>query len=172
MTPRTISTETKRILIAGVGNVLHQDDGFGIEVINELIRRNRVPKNVTLQETGIGGIHLVQELYNGYDVLIVVDAVSRDGEPGQLYFLEPEIPDINELSADKKRDFLADMHYTKPSKALKLAKALQILPKEVYILGCQPAAIGDFELGLSDEVTRAIPKAADQIENWIKQQLF
>lgn len=170
MTPQAISTATKRILIAGVGNVLHQDDGFGIAVINELNRRNRAPKNVTLQETGIGGIHLVQELYNGYDVLIVVDAVSRDGEPGQLYFLEPEVPDINELPADKKRDFLADMHYTKPSKALMLAKALQVLPKEVYILGCQPAAIGDFELGLSDEITRVIPKAADQIENWIKRQ--
>ncbi len=82
----------------------------------------------------------MQELSNGYEVLILIDAVSRDGEPGQIYMLEANVPDINEFSFDEKSDFLADMHFTNPTRALMLAKALNYLPGKVYILGCQPAA--------------------------------
>ena len=91
----------KHILISGVGNVLHQDDGFGIEVVRQLQKKNGLPETVEIMETGIGGIHLVQELYRGYEVLILVDAVSRDREAGQIYMLEAEVPDINEFSFDE-----------------------------------------------------------------------
>ncbi len=162
------SGKTPGILISGVGNVLQQDDGFGIAVVRELKKRGRLPQSVTLQETGIGGIHLVQELYNGYEVLIIVDAVMRDGQPGQIYFLEPQVPDISDLTENEQRDFLADMHYTNPSKALMLAKALGILPPTLLIVGCQPAAYDDFQLGLSDTIAAAVPGAAREIENWVK----
>jgi len=85
----------KHILISGVGNVLHQDDGFGVEVVRQLEKKNGLPDSVEIMETGIGGIHLVQELYNGYEVLILVDAVLRDREAGQVYLLEADVPDIN-----------------------------------------------------------------------------
>ncbi len=50
-----------RVLIAGVGNVLHGDDGFGVEVVRTM-QRGEVPDGVVLTETGIGGIALVQDL--------------------------------------------------------------------------------------------------------------
>ena len=159
----------KHILISGVGNVLHQDDGFGIEVVRQLEKKNGLPDSVEIMETGIGGIHLVQELYNGYEVLILVDAVLRDREAGQVYLLEADVPDINEFSFDEKSDFLADMHFTNPSRALMLAKALKILPEKVYILGCQPAAYQDFDLGLSEEVFKAVPYAIELLESWVEQ---
>lgn len=162
------SSQPRRILISGVGNVLHQDDGFGIEVVRELNKRRRLPETVILQETGIGGIHLVQELYRGYEVLIIVDAVVRDGKPGQIYFLEPQIPDIADLAEHEQRDFLADMHYTNPSKALMLARALGVLPPQVLMVGCQPAAYDDFQLGLSDTISAAVPLAAQKIEQWVE----
>ena len=120
-------------------------------------------------ETGIGGIHLVQELYNGYEVLILVDAVLRDREAGQVYLLEADVHYINEFSFDEKTDFLADMHFTNPSRALMLAKALKILPEKVYILGCQPAAYQDIDLGLSEEVFKAVPYAIERLESWVEQ---
>jgi hydrogenase maturation protease len=159
----------RHILISGVGNVLHQDDGFGIEVVRQLEQKNSLPDTVEIMETGIGGIHLVQELYNGYEVLILVDAVLRDKDAGHIYLLEAEVPDINEFSFDEKSDFLADMHFTNPSRALMLAKALNILPEKVYILGCQPAAYQDFDLGLSEEVFNAVPLAIERLESWVEQ---
>lgn len=158
-----------RILIAGVGNVLRQDDGFGIAVVHRLLEQDELTAGVTVVETGIAGIKLVQDLLDGYDVLIIVDAMVRDGAPGQLYQLEAEVPDVYDLTFDQRHEFLADMHYTNPTRAMMLAKAIKALPPQVYILGCQPAAYDDFDLGLSPEVEAAIPKAVARLEGWIAE---
>ncbi|MEM7129860.1 MAG: hydrogenase maturation protease [Chloroflexota bacterium] len=157
------------ILITGVGNVLRQDDGFGIAVINELQEQNDLPENVTILETGIAGIRLVQELFDGYDVLLMVDAVQRGGEPGQIYLLEADVPTIDHFTFDQRNEFLADMHFTNPTRAMMLAKAMNILPPQVYIVGCESAVHDDFEMGLSPQVAAAVPKAVEQITIWAKQ---
>ena len=61
------------------------------------------------------------------------------------------------------------MHYTNPVRALMLAKALNVLPPHVRILGCQTAAHDDFALGLSQVVQDAVPQALDRIEAWVAQ---
>lgn len=162
-------TQEPSILITGVGNVLRQDDGFGIVVINQLRDQGDLPENVTILETGIAGIRLVQELFDGYDVLMMIDAVQRGGEPGQIYLLEAEVPTIDNYTFDERNEFLADMHFTNPTRTMMLAQALEILPPQVYIVGCESAAHNDFELGLSDVVAAAVPKAVEQIKEWVGQ---
>ena len=158
-----------RILVTGVGNVLRQDDGFGIAVINRLGELDDLPDCVTLLETGIAGIRLVQELLDGYDVLLLVDAVQRGGEPGRLYLLEAEVPSIEHYTFDQRNEFLADMHFTNPTRAMMLAKALDVLPSQVYIVGCESAAHEDFDVGLSPVVAAAVPEAAAWIREWVEQ---
>jgi len=51
-----------KILIAGVGNLLRGDDGFGVEVGRRLLTGNDLPSGVKVLEAGISGISLVQEL--------------------------------------------------------------------------------------------------------------
>ncbi len=70
-----------KILVAGMGNVLRGDDGFGIRVVEELTKNFNLSEGVDVYEAGIGGIALVQELMNGYDALIVVDAVEKARQP-------------------------------------------------------------------------------------------
>lgn len=157
-----------KILIAGVGNELKQDDAFGIELARLLSNENELSPNVKVMEVGIGGIHLVQELHEGYDVLVIADAVDYGGEPGQVYLRELEsIGDIEEMPTEEMRTFLADMHYTNPIRALMLAKALKVLPKQVMILGCEAQDHDDFALGMSAKVTAAIPKAKEIINHWL-----
>ena len=36
----------RKILIAGVGNVLRGDDGFGVEVAKQLMQKNCLPASV------------------------------------------------------------------------------------------------------------------------------
>ena len=158
-----------RILITGVGNVLRQDDGFGIAVINRLLEEAKLPPEIRVMETGIAGIRLVQELLDGYDALLIVDAVQRGGEPGQLYWLAAEVPDVTQFPFDQRNEFLADMHYTNPTRAMMLAKAINVLPAQVYILGCQPAHYDDFALGLSPVVETAVARAVQEILAWIER---
>lgn len=158
-----------KILIAGVGNELRQDDAFGMEFIRRWNQGVSMPDHIKTMEVGIGGIHLVQELHAKYDILIMADAVDWESEPGKIFFQEIEkISDIEEMPLDEKRAFLADMHYTNPIRALMLAKALNVLPEKVYILGCQSAQHDDFAIGMSDEVENAIPKAIEKLSNWLQ----
>ena len=68
--------ERQRVLVAGMGNALRGDDGFGIEVVRRLNQRSDLPPEVRVIEVGIGGIPLVQELLDRYGLLIIVDAVA------------------------------------------------------------------------------------------------
>ncbi|MFS4491312.1 hydrogenase maturation protease [Maribacter sp. 2308TA10-17] len=158
----------KKILIAGVGNELKQDDAFGIEFAKIFRPKVAHLDNIMVMEVGIGGIHLVQELHAGYDILVLVDAVAWGEEAGHIYFREMEkVSDIEEMPVFEKRVFLADMHYTNPIRALMLAKALKVLPEEVYILGCEAAEHDDFAIGMTTVVTEAIPKAIDKLLSWM-----
>ncbi len=159
----------RRVLVAGVGNVLRGDDGFGIVVVQQLSQRPDLPPTVNVVEVGIGGISLVQELLDGYDVLVIVDAVDRGGAPGTIYLLEPEVPDLAQWPFEQRQDFLADMHMTTPSRALILAKALGVLPPSVYMLGCQPTTCDDLILGLSAPVQAAVALSVERLINEIRQ---
>jgi hydrogenase maturation protease len=158
-----------KILIAGMGNVLRRDDGFGVEIAKRLAADNTLPTNARVIEVGIGGIHLVQELMDGYDMLIIIDAVERDSAPGTLHVLEAEVPDLATWPENQRQDFLADMHYTTPSKALILAKALGILPPKAFIVGCQPLDVDELGIGLSELVERAAPGMIQKIEQLVRR---
>jgi hydrogenase maturation protease len=150
----------KRILIAGVGNVLRGDDGFGVRVAQRLLARSDLPANVKVIETGIGGMSLVQELMGGYDVLVIVDACRRGGAPGALYCLEPQIPRVDVMSVAERRDYFADTHYATPLRALALAAAVARLPGVIRIVGCEPGDVDEFQLGLSAPVADVVESAA------------
>ncbi len=157
-----------RILIAGVGNVLRGDDGFGVAVAQALSQRRSLPGEVTIFEGGIAGIPLVQELMDGYDALIVADAVERGGAPGTIYVIEPDITDPAMIDPSALHASLADAHYTEPSKVLLLAKALGVLPQKVFIVGCQPAGYDELGAELSDEVKSAVQVALGRIESLVE----
>ena len=158
-----------RVLVAGMGNVLRRDDGFGVEVARRLVAGEALTDDVTVVEVGIGGIHLVQELMAGYDALVVIDATERGGVPGTVYLLEAEVPDLAGWTEDARGDFLADMHYTTPSKALILARALGVLPPRVFILGCQPGEAEALGIGLTEPVERATTEALREIEGLVRR---
>lgn len=151
-----------RVLIAGMGNELRGDDGFGVAVAR-LVAEHDLGADVTVREFGIAGIHLVQELLSGYDALLLLDAVERGSEPGTLHLLEPEVKALDGLTVQERMDFLADVHWADPGRALMLARALGVLPPRVLILGCQPEALDDLSLVLTPPVESALPEAARMI---------
>lgn len=148
-----------RILVVGLGNVLRGDDGFGVKAVAAF--RHRADRDVTVIETGIGGMHLVQELMQGYDAIVLFDAVDRGHEPGRLTVLEPMLPDLDSLDETERRDYFSETHYATPIRALTLAREVGALPPIVRIIGCQAADADAFGLGLHATVEAAIPRAVD-----------
>ena len=107
-----------RTLIAGFGNVLRGDDGFGVEVVRRL-GEDGLPAGVDLMEVGTAGIRLAQELLTPYDRLIIVDAMARGGAPGTVYVTAVE-------SVESAAE--VDLHLAVPARALSVAKALGPCP--------------------------------------------
>ena len=144
------------VLVAGVGNVFLSDDGFGVEVVRTLT--GRLPDGVSLVDSGIRGMDLAYRLLDGYDVLVLVDATQRGGEPGTLYTLE------HDLKAPPSGAAL-DGHGMDPAAVLDLvaglAASMDLGPPvgRVLVIGCEPAVL-DEGIGLSPPVAAAVERAA------------
>jgi hydrogenase maturation protease len=152
-----------RALVVGVGNVLRGDDGFGVEVAKRLMEIPEVAARAKVIEVGIGGVHLVQELLDRYELLVIVDATDRGGPPGQLYVLEVDVPEAPPTSFAAWQDELTDLHEAVPSKVLVVAQALGVLPARVLLVGCQPLSTDEARIGLSAPVSRAVGEAVNRI---------
>ncbi|MEO6132456.1 MAG: hydrogenase maturation protease [Saprospiraceae bacterium] len=157
-----------KILIAGVGNELRQDDAFGVLLAKKLQDEAGFPDYVRVMEIGSAGIHLVQQLFDKYDVLVLLDVVSWGGEAGTVYFKDIDVRDIRQLPPEEKNEFMADMHYINPLKALMLAKALDVFPTKVFFLGCESAEHEEIGFELSPAVSKAIPEAFTKIITWFE----
>ena len=152
----------RRVLVACVGNTLRGDDGFGIAVAAEL--QDGLPPGMDVIETGIGGLGIVHQLMDGYDALVIVDAVERAASsPGAVVVLVPQVPHVDTPTFDEWRAHLADLHLAEPSRILRIARAAGVLPPQVLVVGCQPETCDDFDEGLSRAVAQAVPVAARRV---------
>ena len=77
----------KRILIAGIGNLLFSDEGIGAHVIKEL-SKTELPEQVELVEIGTATFEL-SRFMEDKDKVIIVDAVISDEAPGTIYKFSP-----------------------------------------------------------------------------------
>jgi hydrogenase maturation protease len=154
-----------KVLVAGIGNVLRCDDGFGVAVARRLLEDASLPPQVTVLEAGIAGVRVVQELLDGYDGLIIVDAIARGGTPGTIYELEPEAGDQPPTGPATAP---ASLHLVGPSAILTLARAAGCLPARVAIIGCEPAECDELALEPTPAVAAAVPRAAALIHERIR----
>ena len=148
--------QQSRLVIAGFGNVLLGDDGFGVEVVKRL-QTLPLPVHVEAFDIGIGGMELVLKLMDGFTEMIVVDAVRRGKTPGTLYLFPPSAADLH-----PRKDDRVDPHLAEPTGAMRMARRLGVLPEKIIVVGCEPenCALG---LGLSNPVRTAVDESVDKI---------
>lgn len=154
-----------RILVACTGNIFLGDDGFGVEVARRL-RGRRLPDGVRVVDFGIRGIDLTYALLDGWDAAVLVDTVQRGGAPGDLYVIEPDLPQ----GEPAPEDLLMSGHDLDPAKVLRLVHALGGVCRRVLLLGCEPQTFGDPQdgmLGLSAPVQDAIEQAVLMVERLV-----
>jgi hydrogenase maturation protease len=151
-----------RVLVAGVGNQLRADDAFGVVVAHRLMKMD-LPEGVKVIETGIGGIALVQELQEGYDAMVIIDAVDRGRPPGHVMLILLDVPHVDDMEWGERYDFLADVHLATPERALIMSKALGVLPDNTLMVGCQPVDAETPGIPMSPEVTAACDVAVREV---------
>ena len=148
-----------RTLVAGCGNVFLADDGFGVEVAARLAKAD-LPEGVVVRDTGIRGVHLVYELLDGWDTVIIVDASPRGGTPGTVYLIEP---DPNTDPADA---MLLDGHSMNPDAVLAMVGILGGEIGRIVVVGCEPAEITE-RIGLSPAVAAAVDEAVGMVKELV-----
>lgn len=143
---------SRRVLVAGVGNVFRGDDAFGSEVVRRLSRRP-LPAGVTVRDFGTRGHDLAYALLDGYDAVVLVDAARRGGPPGALYTLEPAPAD---LAAP------VETHGVDLPSVFGLVRAMGGTLPPMHLVGCEPAELGPDDegaWGLSEPVAAAVDRA-------------
>ncbi len=158
-----------KAVVACFGNVLRADDGVGPAVAKALLAEP-LPEGVRVLEVGIGGIHLVQELMTGADLLLVVDAVDLGRPAGSVVVQRPDVLDVNELTVNQRRDELADTHLATPARALMVARGLGVLPTTTLVIGVQTTDTQEPRHGLSEVTTRAIPVVVEEVRRQLARQ--
>ena len=145
-----------RALVAGIGNIFFADDGFGVEVARRLDDRE-LPAGVQVADFGIRGIHLAYELLNGYDLLVLVDAMPLGERPGTVAVVEVEVE-----APDAEPHGGLDAHTMTPATVLANLERLGGHVERIVVVACQPAAIEE-GIGLSPAVAAAVDGAADVV---------
>jgi hydrogenase maturation protease len=164
MSGKRQESNLKRILVAGVGNRLMGDDGFGPMVIDYL-SSSGTPENVELRDIGTAGLTIATDL-NEYDAAIFLDSMDAEGEPGTVYQAEVEVEEGFEDMAELSK---LSLHEVGLEGLLKFSKALGTLPPKVVLIGCKPKTL-EPGIRLSPEVEKAVPKAAEMVLDAVAKQ--
>jgi hydrogenase maturation protease len=157
-----------RVLIAGIGNALRGDDGFGPAVIRAL-QDTAGLDDARATDVGIGGVALVHELMDGYDAVIAVDCMRRGGTAGSVYVVEATVPDVEAIAENDRVAIATDMHDVGPDRALLIARAAGVLPPRVWLVGCEPADVDELRFELSPPVRAALPRAVEAIRALLRE---
>jgi hydrogenase maturation protease len=148
-----------KVLIACVGNIFLGDDGFGVEVARSLSKR-QLPEGASVKDYGIRGFDLAYALLDPWDLVIIVDALSRGEAAGTLYVIEPE------LNGPESAEAALNPHGMDPVRVLSLAASMGTISAQVLILGCEPNDFGDElegRMGLSSPIQGVVEAACDMI---------
>jgi len=135
------------IVVVGCGNPLFGDDGFGPAVIEEL-QQMQLPDNVKVIDAGLGAPHFIFTLLDEETTrkLVIIDIADFGDEPGNVTIIP-----IEALPPGSYRD-IHSWDLTEPLHRLKDRI-------NITVIACQPKNMAEFEMELTGEVKRAIPKA-------------
>ncbi|MEE4377875.1 MAG: HyaD/HybD family hydrogenase maturation endopeptidase [Candidatus Competibacteraceae bacterium] len=141
-------------LVLGIGNLLLQDEGIGVHIINELQRRFQFPPGVELLDGGTAGMELVEAMLDREQV-VVVDAIRSDEAPGTLIQVEGDaVPAFLQQHLTPHQLGIADVLAT-----LTIAGRT---PKQLVLLGVVPHSM-ELSVTLSDTLQQQFAELITQV---------
>ena len=156
-----------KTLVAGIGNIFLGDDAFGVEVVKRLAAKN-LPPDVEVVDFGINGMDLTYALLDGYDTVILVDAIPRGQAPGTLYVVAPEQEDT---CGEDPGDVLIETHSLSPANVLRLVRRMGGNTRRLLLVGCEPSppSADDMQDRLSDAVAATVDETVEVVLELIER---
>ncbi len=138
-------------LIIGIGNRFRSDDALGPLVVDELKACGLPAIEHSGEPAGL------MDAWQGYDHVILVDAVFSGGEPGTIHYY-----DLTQktLPADFAKP---TSHAVGIAEAVEFARVLNKLPKKIEFYGVEGKAFGMREGELTPDVTKAMKEIVTQL---------
>lgn len=157
------SIPTQKIIVLGVGNTIHSDDGFGVHAMRKLESDPRLPTGVTVIDGGTQGLELLAFLHD-CSRLLLLDAVDVGATPGTMMRIAGD-----ELLGLAKG---SNVHQLGVADLLTTLPLVSDIEREIVILGVQPAST-DWGTELSPPVEAAVEpvveRAVEELLNWSKE---
>jgi hydrogenase maturation protease len=164
-----------KTLIAGFDNIFLSDDGFGPAVIRAL-DASAFPEGVRVRDFGTGGMHLALEMLDGYERIVIVDAIGREDPAGTIFAIDVSEHCHPEHSNDCHPEHVEgrpseveaiDGHAMNAEAVLALYRQLHLQSgseeePQIIVVGCVPQSI-EQGMELSAPVAAAIPACIDVI---------
>ncbi len=150
--PVARQTDSQRVLVLGIGNILWADEGFGVRAVEAFDRRFRTPVRVSVLDGGTQGLYLVHHVAEA-DRLLVFDAIDYGLPPGTLKLVEGD--EVPKFTGAKKMS----LHQTGFQEVLSAADLLGRYPRDIALIGCQPLDLEDWGGPLTDPVRAQIEPA-------------
>jgi hydrogenase maturation protease len=150
------------VLVLGIGDPLHADDGAGVEAALRVLERTGERADVTVLDAGTLSFPLLPALRNA-DALIAIDATRGGGRPGELSVREGSEFDrfVARDGRSRSEVGLAEL--------LEHARLAGHLPQRRVLIGVEAESV-DWGLRLSAPVSEALPRcvavALDFVERW------
>jgi hydrogenase maturation protease len=154
------------IMVLGIGNILHGDDGVGIHVIKALDKFSLswpLSQAVALRDGGTIGLALLPEIEDA-SALIVIDAAEFGAESGTVRVMHGA--EMDAQLGGKKRT----AHEVALADLMAAAELTGRRPERRALVAVQPAST-EWRLTPTETVASAIPQACKAvlslIEGWV-----
>jgi hydrogenase maturation protease len=150
-----------KTLVLGMGNDILGDDGVGIHIAREVARQVNTA-DITVEETGAGGLSLLERI-KGFQRLIIADAIlTENTEVGKIHRLT-----LKDLA--KTNDSITP-HDAALRTTLEIGNSLfpGEMPVDVVIFAVQTHNVGIVTGEMTKAVKAAAPKAVRMILAEIK----
>jgi len=148
------------VAVVGIGNLLMGDDGVGINVIETLSHRYKLPPEVILLDGGTKSIELLPYIEDAQRV-IFIDAVDVGASPGTIIEVEGEA--VAEYFQHK-----LSVHQIGLPDLIGVMCFRGTVPKEMILIGVQPSYT-ELQWGLTDDVKKAVLTAAEKVVKILQQ---
>ncbi|MBS1513680.1 MAG: hydrogenase maturation protease [Bacteroidetes bacterium] len=146
--------ENKKILVLGIGNKYRCDDGAGIAAA-EMLEQMHI-ENFDVKTLDGEGAKII-ESWNGYDDVVIIDAVKKNGSAGNIY-------EINANEDELKSDFFNySSHAFGLAEAINISKVMNRLPKKLTVYGIEGKSF-NFDTKLTPKIEKAAAKTAQIIK--------
>lgn len=152
------------ISVVGIGNIIMQDEGFGVRCAEYLQKITDYPDFVQIIDGGTLGMDLMPYIA-GTKKLLFIDAIDVEGNVGDFYQFTGD-----ELNAYFKNKIT--IHDVGVNDMLAVLKLTDNPIEEVIVMGVKPEVVSmglDMTEKIAEKVPEVAQKAKELVDKWVAE---